>query len=245
MHWLSLIPAFFYIFMAFVLLMNLGNVAPYLPDYPVVAQTAKIILLLLATLLLARAARDVLIFLTTELGFTDKLLLGKVGLWRVRTVLTPLNKINHVSTTIGFLGRFLGYGNVIIHSSSGQITYEQIASNLQFIAALMERIETAPGGQGEAEDKSARAPRPVSRLFPEPYSPPPAAALPSPPSLTKAPPVAAREPEESPARPKSAPLELKGETPPARPSHAPKAPPKESSSGEVKGKTLPLSPKKR
>jgi len=80
-------------------------------------------------------------FLTSELGFTNKRLIGKLGLINTKTLESPLNKINNVSVRSGLLGKILGYGNIDITTSSGSYVYKGIAKPEQFKANLMKQID--------------------------------------------------------------------------------------------------------
>lgn len=137
---MSLLPALLWFLAALVLLFNMSRLSAPFSEYPIAVKLAELAVLVIGLAFFYKAAKDVLIFLTTELGFTDRRLIGKVGILRMRTLLTPLDKINHISATNGVLGRFLGFGNVLVHTSSGQITYEQIVNHTDFITSLMEQI---------------------------------------------------------------------------------------------------------
>ncbi|MDR2611686.1 MAG: PH domain-containing protein [Deltaproteobacteria bacterium] len=155
-HWMSLLPAFLTALAALILLFNVSSLTSLIPEAApersLIVRSAGWAVRIVALFLLYRAAKDLLVFFSTELGFTDRRLIGKVGFLRIRSLLTPLDKINHISATNGILGRFLRFGNVLVHTSSGQITYEQIAGHLDFINALMEQIavwhQESPPGQG-------------------------------------------------------------------------------------------------
>lgn len=165
-HWLSLIPAFCYLLIFLVLFFNISNILVYLPDYKALQIGVKVALYVIALIFLIETLSDVIIFFTTELCFTDQRLIGKVGLFKVRALLTPLNKINHVASTNGLLGTFLHYGNIHIHTSSGQVNYEQIDKHLEFINSLMDQIKIyeieVSSGSGDSSRDEPR--RPSSRL---------------------------------------------------------------------------------
>ncbi len=80
-------------------------------------------------------------FLTTELGFTNKRLIGKMGLINTKSLDSPLNKINNISTSSGLFGKILGYGNISITTSSGSYMYKGVASPEAFKTALMKQID--------------------------------------------------------------------------------------------------------
>jgi membrane protein YdbS with pleckstrin-like domain len=139
-HWLALIPAFIYLLIFIAIIVNVSNIIAFLPNHNALRIAVKVVLYVIALIFIYEMFSDVIIFFTTELCFTDQRLIGKVGLFKVRVLLTPLNKINHVASTNGLLGSFLRYGNIHIHTSSGQVIYEQIDRHLEFINALMVQI---------------------------------------------------------------------------------------------------------
>jgi membrane protein YdbS with pleckstrin-like domain/DNA-directed RNA polymerase subunit RPC12/RpoP len=178
-HWMSLLPAFISALAALVLLANTSNFSGLVSEYPVAVKSVEITVYVIALVLFWRTAKDVLIFLTTELAFTDRRLIGKVGIIRTRSLLTPLDKINHISALNGIFGRFLGFGNVLVHTSSGQITYEQIVNHSEFIKALMDQIavwhQESQGGHGPASGPAASGVASVQPDDREPQPPRPPA----------------------------------------------------------------------
>ncbi|MDR1508776.1 MAG: PH domain-containing protein [Synergistaceae bacterium] len=80
-------------------------------------------------------------FFTTELGFTNKRLVGKMGLINTKSMDSPLNKINNTSVSSGLFGKIFGFGNVAITTSSGAYMYKGIAQPEFFRSALMRQIE--------------------------------------------------------------------------------------------------------
>lgn len=78
---------------------------------------------------------------TTELGFTNKKLLGKVGLINTKTLDAPLNKINNASVSSGLWGKIFGYGTLHITTSSGAYHFVGIANAEQFKSSLMAQID--------------------------------------------------------------------------------------------------------
>ena len=86
-------------------------------------------------------AKPVIHFLTTELGCTNKRVIGKYGLVNTKSLDSPLNKVNNVSASSGLFGKILGYGNVKISTSAESYTYTGIANADQFKNELMKQIE--------------------------------------------------------------------------------------------------------
>jgi len=78
---------------------------------------------------------------TTELAFTNKKVLGKVGLINTKALDAPLNKINNVSVSSGLGGKIFGYANILITTSSGSFPYKGIAGANNFKTSLMEQID--------------------------------------------------------------------------------------------------------
>ncbi|MDR2351620.1 MAG: PH domain-containing protein [Deltaproteobacteria bacterium] len=162
MHIFALLPALVWMIMVLIFLTKMTIFDTRFPDYQAELKAVKIFILLLAAYFFYLGAKDIIIYFSTELGFTDKRLLGKVGLFKIRSIVTPLNKINHISISQGFFGRIFGYGNILIFTSSGQITYQNIAHNLEFINSLTEQIERLIETSEETEkDEKALARRTV------------------------------------------------------------------------------------
>jgi len=127
-HWVSLIApgavAAFFVLLAF----DVGR-----SDI-----SGALILLFLAFLVICRPLINVL---TTELGFSNKRIIGKRGLIKTKSMDSPLSKINNVAVNNGLLGKILGYGNIVITTSSGIYPYRSIAKPEQFKTALMNQID--------------------------------------------------------------------------------------------------------
>lgn len=80
-------------------------------------------------------------FFTTELGITNKRVIGKVGLINTKSLDSPLNKVNNVSVSSGLLGKIFGYGVVSVTTSSGSYLYKSVAHPEQFKEALLAQID--------------------------------------------------------------------------------------------------------
>jgi membrane protein YdbS with pleckstrin-like domain len=163
-HWFSLFPAVVELCAAFVVIGLAGGIAELFSALPPAPQIVKGFLWLVAAVLVYAAFRGYFLFFSTELGFSDKRLIGKVGLIRVRSLLTPLNKINNVSGYSGFFGRIFNYGSVQVYSSSGQFVYDYIVGHDDFITRLMDQIDAYEKelqnlGGGAAKEPAARGPR--------------------------------------------------------------------------------------
>lgn len=140
-HWFSLLPAVLELFAALVVIGMAGGIASLFDSIPMAPKIVRIFLFIVSLVLVYTAIQNYFIFFSTELGFTDKRVIGKVGFFRVRSLLTPLNKINNVSGFTGFFGRFLNYGSIQIYSSSGQFVYDYVVAHDEFLVGLMDQID--------------------------------------------------------------------------------------------------------
>ena len=68
---------------------------------------------------------------STELGLTNKRLIGKKGFIRIKTLDTPLENIDNVQIHFSFWGRIFRYGTLIIESKSEAYTYKAISKPLK------------------------------------------------------------------------------------------------------------------
>lgn len=78
---------------------------------------------------------------TTELGITNKRVIGKIGWINTKSMDSPLNKIDNASVSSGLFGKLLGYGDVDILTSSDDYRYKGIARPEAFKAALMRQVD--------------------------------------------------------------------------------------------------------
>lgn len=78
---------------------------------------------------------------TTELGFTNKNFIGKVGLINTKVLNSPLNKINNISVESGLWGKIFGYGTVHVDTASGNYDFKCIARADNFRTNLLNAIE--------------------------------------------------------------------------------------------------------
>lgn len=78
---------------------------------------------------------------TTEIGFTNKNFIGKVGLVNTKVMNSPLNKLNNVSVQSGLGGKIFGYGTVHVDSASGSYDYKHIKNADSFRTNLLQAIE--------------------------------------------------------------------------------------------------------
>ena len=78
---------------------------------------------------------------TTELYFTNRLIYGKVGFINTKDLSSPLDKIDHVSVESGLFGKLLGYGTIVVHSTSGKYAFQLISHPEHFRDVLLDTIE--------------------------------------------------------------------------------------------------------
>jgi len=79
--------------------------------------------------------------LTTELGFTNKKVLGKTGLINTNVMDAPLNKINTVLVKSGLWGKIFNYGSVLVTTSSGKYVFKYLSKPNDFRKMLMNQID--------------------------------------------------------------------------------------------------------
>jgi len=79
--------------------------------------------------------------LCTELGITNKKILGKTGLIRTYVMDSPLNKINNVFVSNGLFGKIFNYGNVIVTTAAQSYKYRFVSDPNFFRAAVMNQID--------------------------------------------------------------------------------------------------------
>jgi uncharacterized membrane protein YdbT with pleckstrin-like domain len=85
---------------------------------------------------------------TTELALTNKRVISKWGIIRRRNIDTNLNKIEGVSFHQGIIGRFLGYGSVVIRGTGGDHQpVPFIRAPEEFKKAVNTALDTVAGSQ--------------------------------------------------------------------------------------------------
>ncbi len=76
-----------------------------------------------------------------ELGFTNKNVIGKVGIIKRRTLTAPLNKVQGVKTGSGFFGKIFGYGYVEIASAADRVKFNYVKKPEAFKKAILDQID--------------------------------------------------------------------------------------------------------
>ena len=79
----------------------------------------------------------------TELGLTNKKILGKYGVINTKAMDSPIGKVNSVTVEQGLGGKIFGYAKIVISTSSGGYTFNYIKNADSFRAAVMEQIDIA------------------------------------------------------------------------------------------------------
>ena len=77
----------------------------------------------------------------TELGITNKRIVGKVGVFNTKALDAPLNKIQNVAVTQPFFGKIFNFGTVKINTAVGEYEFSGIASPDAFKGMIMAQID--------------------------------------------------------------------------------------------------------
>ena len=77
----------------------------------------------------------------TELGLTNKKIMGKYGVINTKVMDSPINKINSISVEQGLGGKIFGYAKIVISTSSGGYNFNYIKNADSFRCAVMEQID--------------------------------------------------------------------------------------------------------
>lgn len=77
----------------------------------------------------------------TELGLTNKKIMGKYGIINTKVMDSPIGKINSISVEQGLGGKIFGYGKIVISTSSGGYNFKYIKNADSFRSAAMEQID--------------------------------------------------------------------------------------------------------
>lgn len=72
-----------------------------------------------------------------RLYYTDKRVVGKVGTISIKTLDTPINKINNIYAS----NSILGFGTIRISSSSGEYIFRYVKNTNELKNGIMEEIE--------------------------------------------------------------------------------------------------------
>ncbi|MCL2194725.1 MAG: PH domain-containing protein [Oscillospiraceae bacterium] len=72
--------------------------------------------------------RTINLLFFTRLGFTNRRVLGKTGIFRRRVVDCPLNQVRKIAVSKGVLGRVFGYGTVTISTANERVKFKYITN---------------------------------------------------------------------------------------------------------------------
>jgi len=79
--------------------------------------------------------------LTTEIGVTDRRVIGKTGLIRRISIDTMLDKVSNIGSNQGIFGRIFGYGTVTIVTAGEKVAFQGISQPTVFRRAVMQQME--------------------------------------------------------------------------------------------------------
>lgn len=77
----------------------------------------------------------------TELGVTDKKIIGKVGVLRVNSLDSYLEKIDNFAISESLIGRLLGYATIQISTTSMRMRFHYVKNAMQFKNVVLDAIE--------------------------------------------------------------------------------------------------------
>ena len=77
----------------------------------------------------------------TELGITNKRIIGKVGIINTKALDAPLNKIQNVSSEQKFWGKIFNYGTIKVNTAAGSYDFDGVSSPDEFKRSIMNQIE--------------------------------------------------------------------------------------------------------
>ncbi|MDE6758831.1 MAG: PH domain-containing protein [Clostridia bacterium] len=78
---------------------------------------------------------------SVELAVTDKRIVGKIGIFNVKSLDAPLNKIQNVSSSRTFWGKVLNYYTIKINTAGGEFKFLNIKGGDDFKRTVMNQIE--------------------------------------------------------------------------------------------------------
>ena len=88
-----------------------------------------------------KAIAETVKFKNVELGFTNKRVVGKRGVFNTRTLDAPLNKIQNMTVTQTFFGQIFNYSTVRIDTAAGSFYFEAVKDADHFKRLLMNEID--------------------------------------------------------------------------------------------------------
>ncbi len=88
-----------------------------------------------------KAIAATICFMKVELSFTNKRVLGKVGVFNTKALDAPLNKIQTVGVQQPFFGKIFNYGTVTIDTASGKFAFGYVKNADAFKSQLMGQVD--------------------------------------------------------------------------------------------------------
>lgn len=88
-----------------------------------------------------RFIRNLIAMATTELGYTNKNVIGKSGFITSKAMSSTLDKVQNVSVKSGLFGKMFNYGDVTVTTASGTYKFYNIAKAEAFKTGLMSQID--------------------------------------------------------------------------------------------------------
>jgi uncharacterized membrane protein YdbT with pleckstrin-like domain len=95
--------------------------------------------LVAAVLLVSR----VLAIYSTELGVTDKKIIGKTGVFVANSLDTYLGKIDNISISESFAGKLFGYATIQLCTTSARLRFNYVQDAMKFKNMVLDCIEAA------------------------------------------------------------------------------------------------------
>ena len=81
------------------------------------------------------------IYFSTELALTNKSVIGKTGMIKSKSLNAPLNKIQNVSVSSGFLGKIFKWGKIAVTTAGGEVKFACIKNAEQFKTAIFNQMD--------------------------------------------------------------------------------------------------------
>ena len=78
---------------------------------------------------------------TTEIGVTDRRVIGKTGAIRRRSIDTILDKVSNIGADQGIFGRMFGYGTVTVITAGEKVAFAGISHPADFRRAVVQQME--------------------------------------------------------------------------------------------------------
>ncbi len=90
---------------------------------------------------LVKAIANTIKFSKIELAFTNKRVIGKVGVIKTASLDAPLNKIQNISVKYTFWGKIFNAGIVTINTAAGELVFFYVKNADAFKSALMAQVD--------------------------------------------------------------------------------------------------------